>query len=119
MVLFDIDFEKLQQVCSEECEYRPVSPYPAAIRDLAVLVPANTKVVQVLNIINQAGGKLVRDVDVFDIYEGEQLPQGKKNLAFHIVYQAKDRTLTNKEIGAVHQKIIKAMGKNSTWQTRK
>jgi len=119
IVLFDIDFEKLQQVCSEECEYRPVSPYPAAIRDLAVLVPANTKVVQVLNVINQAGGKLVRDVDVFDIYEGEELPQGKKNFAFHIIYQAEDRTLASKEIDAVHKKIVKALEKNSTWQVRK
>ena len=119
VVLFDIDFEKLQQVCSEECEYRPVSPYPAAIRDLAVLVPMATKVVQVLNIINQAGGKLVRDVDVFDIYEGEELPQGKKNFAFHIIYQAEDKTLTSKEIDAVHKKIVKAIEKNVGWEVRK
>lgn len=119
VVLFDIDFEKLQKLCSEEHEFRPISPYPEAIRDLAILVPRNTKIAQVLNIISEKGNGLVRDVDLFDIYEGEELPQNKKNLAFHIIYQAEDRTLKAEEIDKVHKKIIKALEQNLEWEARK
>ena len=118
-VVFDIDFEKLRKLCSEESEYQPIFQFPAAVRDLAILVSINTKVVEVLNKINIAGGSLVRDVDLFDIYEGEGIPGGKKNLAFHIIYQAEDRTLTAKEIDKIQNKIIKALEKDPTWEVRR
>ena len=73
----------------------------------------------VLNKIEVAGGNLVRDVDLFDIYEGENLPEGKKNLAFHIVYQSETRTLSSEEIDKTHQKIINALEKEPDWQVRK
>ena len=69
--------------------------------------------------INAAGGKIVKDVDLFDLYEGEELPDRKKNLAFHIIYQAKDRTLKSEEVDKIHQRIIKTLEKNPTWQVRK
>jgi len=119
LVAFDIDFEKLQKLSSQEHEYQPISRYPAAIRDLAVLVPQGTKVVKVLNKINIAGGKLIRDIDLFDIYEGEELPEGKKNLAFHIIYQTEDRTLSSKEIDEIQNKIIKTLEKDPEWQVRR
>ena len=119
VIVFDIDFEKLRKLCSEEHEYQPISQYPAAIRDLAVLVPGDVKVVDVLNRINTAGGSLVRDIDLFDIYEGAELPEGKKNLAFHIIYQAEDRTLKSKEIDAIQNKIIKVLEKDPDWEVRR
>jgi len=119
VVAFEIDFEKLKKLCSEECEYQPICQYPAAVRDLAVLVPLEVKVVDVLNKINASGGPLVRDVDLFDIYEGEELPEGKKNLAFHIIYQAEDRTLSAEEIDKIHQKIIESLEKDPEWEVRK
>lgn len=117
--VFELDFEKLQKVASEEHQYHPLSKFPSAVRDLAILVPRETKVVEVLNKINAAGGRLVRDIDLFDIYQGTELPQGKKNLAFHIVYQAEDRTLKSEEIDKIHQKIIKTLEKKPRWQVRK
>ena len=119
IVLFDIDFEKLRKLCSEEQEYQSISQYPAAVRDLSVLVPAKVKVVDVLNKINTVGGSLIRDVDIFDIYEGEELPGGKKNLAFHLIYQAKNRTLGSEEIDVLQKKIIKSLEKNPEWEARK
>ncbi len=118
ITIFDLNFDILQQLAEEEYIYQPVSKYPAAIRDISVLVPLQTKVVEVLNVINTAGGELVRDVDLFDIYEGQELPEGKKSLAFHIVYQAQDHTLTSQEIDAIHQKIIDALNKNIDWEVR-
>ena len=118
-VAFDLDFEKLSKLSSEEHEFRPISSYPAAIRDMAVLVPRDVLVEEILNKIEIAGGELVRDVDLFDIYEGEELPEGKKNLAFHIIYQAEDRTLSSTEVDKIHKKIINALEEDPEWQVRK
>lgn len=119
VVLFDIDFEKLSVLASEEHEYRPISRFPSAVRDLAVLVPGKVRVAQVLNKIYTAGKKIVRDVDLFDIYEGEEISAGKKNLAFHIIYQSEDKTLTSEEINKVQNEIIKNLEKEPEWQVRK
>ncbi|MBI2626541.1 MAG: phenylalanine--tRNA ligase subunit beta [Candidatus Nealsonbacteria bacterium] len=119
LTAFDLDFEKLKTLATEEKEYRPISKYPATIRDLAVLVPPLTRVEEVLNVIETAGGSLVIDVDLFDIYQGDEIADGKKNLAFHIIYQAQDRTLTSIEVYKIHQNIIKALEENPTWQVRK
>jgi len=116
---FEIDFEKLIKFCSEEQEYQEISKFPSAVRDVAVLVPFNVKVVDILNKINVAGGELVRDIDLFDIYEGKELSKGKKNLAFHIIFQAKDRTLSGREINSLLQKIISLLEKEPSWEVRR
>ena len=119
LVVFDLDFEKLQKLASEEHEYWPISRYPAAVRDLAVLVPRLVRVEEVLNRIEAAGSPLIRDIDLFDIYEGEEIPRGKKNLAFHIIYQAEDKTLSSKEIDQIQKKIIQSLEKEIGWEVRK
>jgi len=117
--LFNLDFELLLKFTLEEQEFKPISRYPAAVRDLAVLVPLQIRVEEVLNKIEIAAGPLLRDVDLFDIYEGEELPEGKKNLAFHLIYQAEDRTLPSKEIDNIHSRIIKSLEEEPEWQVRK
>jgi phenylalanyl-tRNA synthetase beta chain len=118
-VVFDIDFDELVKQCSEEQIYQPVSRYPSSVRDLAILVPKGVKVVDVLNKINNVGGAIVVDVDLFDIYEGRELPEGKKNFAFHIVYQSKTSTLLAKEVDAIQEKIIKSLESDPAWEVRK
>jgi phenylalanyl-tRNA synthetase beta chain len=117
--MFDIDFEELIKQCSEEQIYQPVSRYPSSVRDLAVLVPKSARVVDVLNKINSVGGSMIIDVDLFDIYEGGELPKGKKNFAFHVVYQLKIRTLQAKEVDKVQEKIIEALEAEPAWEVRK
>lgn len=119
VVIFDFDFEKLTKLASEEVVYRPISRYPSAVRDLAVLVPRSVRLEEVLNKIETVGSSLIRDIDLFDIYEGEELPEGKKNFAFHIIYQAEDRTLTSEEIDKIQNKIIKVLEQNPEWEVRK
>lgn len=113
MVLFSLDFNRLREWAEGESEYQLISPYPIAKRDLSVLTPVETKVVSVLNIINEE--ELVRDVDLFDIYFGAS--EGRKSLAFHIFYQADDRTLDKEEISKVHNKIIERLEDND-WEVR-
>ena len=117
--IFELDFEKIVELATEERIYLPPSKYPAVVRDVALLVDRGTKVVEVLNLINAAGGSLVRDVDLFDMYEGEQIPDGKKNLAFHIIYQSDDHTLTDKEVNLLQEKIVKALEEEGGWEVRK
>jgi len=117
--IFELDFEKIVELATEERIYLAPSKYPAMVRDIALLVERGTKVVEVLNLINAAGGQLVRDVDLFDMYEGEEIPQGKKNLAFHIIYQSDDHTLTDKEVNKLQEKIINALDKEGGWEVRR
>ena len=63
--------------------------------------------------------QLIKKVELFDVYEGGGLGKNKKNLAFHIVYQAEDRTLSSKEIDQIQSKIIKALEKNQQWEVRR
>lgn len=119
VTVFDIDFEKLSRLASEEHEYRPISKFPSAVRDIAILVPGEVKVDQVLNKIYDTGKELIYNVELFDIYEGEELPAGKKNLAFRIIYQAQDRTLTSEEIDNIQDKIIRSIEKIKGWEVRK
>jgi len=116
---FNIDFESLIRFVSEELIYTSPSKYPAVVRDIAILINLGDRTSDVLNVINSAGGKLIRDVDLFDMYEGRELPQGKKNLAFHVVYQSDERTLTDKEVDKIHKKIIRALEKKTGWRVRK
>lgn len=116
---FSINIVQAIQLAEEEKEYRPISKFPSSIRDIAIFVSKDTKVADVLNIISETGGSLVNDVDLFDMYEGEEIGEGRKNLAFHVVYQADNRTLTSKEIDALHEKIIKAVEENPEWEVRK
>jgi phenylalanyl-tRNA synthetase beta chain len=118
LVALNLDFEKLKRLASAEHEYIPISPYPAAIRDISVLVPRETKVIEVLNKINLSGGSLIRDIDLFDIYEGEEIARGKKNLAFHLIYQAEDHTLSAKEIDKIQKTIINSLEENPDWKVR-
>jgi len=115
ITVFDLDFEKLKELASEEQVYESISSYPSSVRDLSVLVPVEAKVVDVLNIINSSGEGLIRDVDLFDVYNKEE----QKSLAFHIIYQSQERTLTSEEIDKIHKKIMENLEKNSKWEVRK
>ncbi|MCD6410427.1 phenylalanine--tRNA ligase subunit beta, partial [bacterium] len=106
---FEIDFEKLIEFITEEKEYQEIPKFPSAVRDIALLVPMYEKTENVQKKIFAAGGNLLADVDLFDIYFGEALPEEKKNLAFHLIFQAKNRTLSSEEIDNIMKKIINSL----------
>jgi phenylalanyl-tRNA synthetase beta chain len=116
---FEVDFSKLIYYANEELEYRPISKYPPATRDIAVLVPAETKVGDVEDVIQNTGGEFLVDADLFDIYEGGELEGGKKNFAFHLTFQSRDKTLSDKEVNELMEKIIKALESAEDWEVRK
>jgi phenylalanyl-tRNA synthetase beta chain len=80
--------------------------YPAASQDLAIVLDADVPAATVLELVRRAGGTVLRDAAVFDVYEGDQVPPGKRSLAVRLVMRAPDRTLTDKDIGAVRRKVL-------------
>lgn len=119
IMIAEFNLEKLIKKAREEQNFQPISPYPSALRDISVLVPLKTRIEEVIREINKLGGRLVRDVDLFDLYRGENIPEGRQSLAFRIVFQAEDRTLTSEEIDRLMKKIIEGLEKNKNWQVRK
>jgi len=114
---FEIDFEKLVAKAEEELEYMPISRYPAAQRDISLFVPLRTKVVEVLDVIENTAGQLLIDTDLFDIFKKPD--EDKKSLAFHLVFQSQEKTLSDKEINSLMDKIMKALDANLEWEVRK
>jgi phenylalanyl-tRNA synthetase beta chain len=85
--------------------YTSVPRFPAALRDIAVIVDESITAEGVVAEIRAAGGDLLRGVRLFDLYRGESIPAGTKSLAYALTYQADDRTLTDKEVDRAHKKI--------------
>jgi phenylalanyl-tRNA synthetase beta chain len=101
----ELDLETILAAVPERFAYRPVPSTPPAKRDIAVIVPEDTPAERVLAELRAAGGELLADAVLFDVYKGESIPAGTKSLAFALVYQAAEKTLTDKEIEKAHQKV--------------
>ncbi len=109
MCVFELSFKRALNLVLGEREFMPLPKYPAVIRDISILVDLDTKVDDVIKVIYDVSPKYVEDVDLFDIYVGENLEERKKSLAFHIIFQAKDHTLTDKEVEDELKKIFKSL----------
>jgi len=89
----------------ERPHLEPVSRYPAVIQDMALIVPEEVSASMVEEYIRQTGRGLVTSVTLFDVYTGDPIPAGYRNLAFRLSYQAPDRTLTAEEVRRLHNRI--------------
>ncbi len=101
----ELDFEAISAAVPDRFLYRPFSAYQAAKRDIALVVPVETPAEAVLAEIRAAGGELLVGAELFDVYTGAGIPENTKSLAFALTYQAADRTLSDKEILKLHEKI--------------
>src|SRR5690606_21831219 len=88
-----------------EMRYRPIPRFPSIQRDLALLVPEGVAAGAVLETIERHGGPFLRHVHLFDVYEGDQVPEGFRSLAYAMTYQASDRTLTDDEVEKAQEAI--------------
>ncbi len=89
--------------------FEDLGTYPPASQDLAVVVGRDIPAAAVVEQAGRAGGKLVRSVRVFDVYEGDQVPADKRSLALRVVMRSPERTLGEKDIAGVRAKILKAL----------
>ena len=84
----------------------PLDKYPSVSRDIALVVKEDVQVQKIVETIKRSGNQLVRNVEVFDIYQGEHVEKGYKSVALNIIYQANDHTLKDEEINNCHQNIL-------------
>ena len=99
-------------------EYQELSKFPAVSRDLALLVDADVRFAQIEQIARAAEKKLLKRVSLFDVYEGKNLPAGKKSYAVNFILQDETRTMNDKQLEAIMQKIITALTKQLGAQLR-
>ena len=107
--LFEIDLERLLPATMAPLKYRPIPKFPITLRDIAVVVNAETPSKRVQDIIE--GSPLVARVNLFDVYTGKQVPTGKKSLAFRVLYQSPRRTLTDEEVNRAQQEIVSRLSR--------
>ena len=88
-------------------EYKELSKYPAVSRDLALLIDKQTEFEQIEKIAFQTEKKLLKRVELFDVYEGKHLPEDKKSYAVNFILQDEQKTLNDKQIDGIMQKLIK------------
>jgi phenylalanyl-tRNA synthetase beta chain len=106
VLIGEFDLEALRGVLPARHLYQSVPRFPPALRDLAVVVEESMPAERVASEIRASGGALLRDVHLFDLYRGENIPVGHKSLAYALTYQADDRTLTDNEVKKAHDKIM-------------
>jgi phenylalanyl-tRNA synthetase beta chain len=116
----DFNFDLiLKQVRKNKIVYAEISKFPAVRRDLSMLIDKNITFGQLKQIAQKTERKLLQDVNVFDVYQGDKLPAGKKSYALSFILQDNEKTLTDKAIDATMQKLIYNLEKESGAEIRK
>lgn len=103
----ELDFENVFLNIGTDVKFKELPKYPAVTRDIAMLVDKTVPVADIEEVVKKASGKLLESINLFDVYEGEQIPEGKKSVAYSAVYRALDRSLTGDEVQKVFDKVLK------------
>ena len=116
---FQLDMDQLIRLATDRAKYKKITKFPTAVKDLSVLVPVSIRYRDVLDVAKGAAGELLVDADLFDIYEGDGIPDDMKNLGLRFYFQAKDKTLSKEEINKLLEKTISSLEAKSGWKVRK
>ena len=104
-----IDMPEILDMTTFDRKYDGIAKYPAVTRDISMVVPKDIEVGKIEEIIKKKGGNLVESINLFDIYEGSQIKEGYKSIAYSVVYRAKDRTLADTEVQNSMDNILTAL----------
>lgn len=107
--LCELDLELLYTAVPQRITYTPISRYQELSRDLAIVVAQSVSAQEVHDGIIANGGNLLRSATLFDVYTGEPIPSGKKSMTYSLIYQAPDRTLTDAEVNALQEQILRSL----------
>lgn len=104
-----LDFNVLLSGYTTDRQYKALPKFPATSRDIAVILDKNINVGEVIKIIESNRNGILESYSLFDVYEGEQVGDGKKSVAYSLLFRAEDRTLTDKEVNEVMDKILSGL----------
>ena len=107
--VFEINLDEIISESKVKPKYEEVTKYPEITRDIAMLVDVKDEYQNIYNVIESVNSKLITNVELFDLYAGAELLVGKKSLALTITYSDKQKTLTDEEVTAVHDKVLSAL----------
>ncbi len=109
--VFELSFDRLVRLRTCEKSAKPISRFPTTTRDIALIVDNALEAQEVLHFVEAQGQELIESVNIFDIYKGPPIPDGKKNLALRFKYCSFEKSLTDEEVNKVHvavtQKVLK------------
>ena len=111
VLLAEIDLQALASVLPSRYRVQPLLTTPPVLEDLALVVDDATTAAEVEAVLRRAGGDLLKQVRLFDVYRGSNIPAGHKSLAYALTYQSDEDTLTDKDVTRLRNKIIAAAGK--------
>jgi phenylalanyl-tRNA synthetase beta chain len=104
-----VNLEEVIKAAGNIKKYSQLPKYPAVERDMAIVVSTDTESVEVNRIIKDNAGSLLESINLFDVYQGGQIKEGYKSMAFALRFQASDKTLTDEEVNTIHEKIQQAL----------
>lgn len=105
-----LDMPTIYEKTTFDRKYEGIAKYPAVNRDISMVMPKDILVGQVEEVIRKKGGNLLESYNLFDIYEGSQIKEGYKSVAYSVTFRAKDRTLADNEVQEIMDKILQALG---------
>jgi len=106
---FELDLARALDHAALVPDYEDVTSYPVVRQDVAVVLPADVPAADVVAVVREAGGALLRHAEVFDVYTGSQVGEGHRSLALRLEFRAPDRTLIDEEVDARRAKIVGAL----------
>ncbi len=104
-----LDMPKVLPFTTFDRKYEGIARFPAVSRDISMVVPKNVRVGEIEKMLVQRGGRILEHYELFDIYEGSQIQEGYKSVAYSVTFRAKDKTLEENEVNAVMKKILNGL----------
>ncbi len=114
----ELDLAAMLEADRMEVRYQPLPKYPTVVRDLALLIETSVPMAAIDGAINELKIPELIDFKLFDLYAGKELPVGKHSIALSLRYRAADRTLTDEEINAMHESIVKKLTQEFSAEVR-
>lgn len=115
---FELDMDTLCHLSAGSFMMQDIAKYPPVERDIAIIVKQEVKVAAVVHVVKETESDLLRDIVVFDVYEGDQVPEGYKSIALKLTLQSKAKTLTDDEVNKATYNIIDALKTRLTAELR-
>ena len=104
-----LDIPAILEFATFDRKYEGIAKFPAVSRDISMVVPKEVLAGQIEAVIAQRGGKILENYQLFDIYEGSQIKEGYKSMAYSVTFRAKDRTLEDADVNAAMKKILNGL----------
>lgn len=105
----ELNLDVLYSNANLDKKYKALPKFPAVTRDMAILVDDAVLVQDIEDVMWKQGGNILESIKLFDVYKGEQIPEGKKSIAYSMVYRVDNRTLTDADVNKVYDKIVRTL----------